>query len=192
HPNILPLYDSGEAAGHPFYVMPYIRGGSLRKRLEAESRLSPQLVARVTAEIAEGLDHAHGQRILHCDIKPENILLDGTHPYVMDFGIARKLHTEVLPWTLRRELDFSAGTPAYVSPEQATGEAELQPASDVYSLACVVYEMLSGRPPFEGSTTESIVTRRFIAPAPPIRDFAPEVPRALELAVERGMAVQPK
>jgi putative ABC transport system permease protein len=127
-----------------------------------------------------------------CDIKPENILLDGTHPYVMDFGIARKLHTEVLPWTLRRELDFSAGTPAYVSPEQASGEAELEPASDVYSLACVAYEMLSGHPPFEGTTTEAIVSRRFIAPAPPLRDFAPELPRAVEVAVERGMALAPK
>ena len=192
HPNILPLYDSGEAAGHPFYVMPYIRGGSLRTRLDAESRLSPELVARLTAGIAAGLDHAHQQRILHCDIKPENILLDGEHPYVMDFGIARKLHTEVLPWTLRRELDFSAGTPAYVSPEQASGEAELLPASDVYSLACVVYELLSGRPPFEGTTTESIVSRRFIALPPPLRDFAPEIPRALELAVEQGMALDPK
>jgi putative ABC transport system permease protein len=192
HPNVLPLYDSGEAAGHPFYVMPYIRGGSLRSRLAAESRLSPQLVARLTAGIADGLDHAHQQRILHCDIKPENILLDRNHPYLMDFGIARKLHTEVLPWTLRRELDFSAGTPAYVSPEQASGELELEPASDVYSLAGVVYEMLSGRPPFEGTTTEAIVSRRFIAPPPPIRDYAPEVPRALEQAVERGMALDPK
>src|SRR5262249_1258236 len=118
--------------------------------------------------------------------------LDGAHPYVMDFGIARKVHTEVLPWTLRRELDFSAGTPAYVSPEQASGEIELEPASDVYSLACVTYETLSGRPPFEGTTTESIVTRRFVSPPPPLRDFAPEVPRALERAIEQAMAVDPK
>ncbi len=192
HPHILPLHDSGEAAGHPFYVMPYIRGGSLRTRLEAESRFSPEVVARLTAGIAAGLDHAHQQRILHCDIKPENILLDGEHPYVMDFGIARKLHTEVLPWTLRRELDFSAGTPAYVSPEQASGEVNLDPRSDVYSLACVGYEMLSGRPPFEGTTTESVVSGRFIAPPPPLRDFAPEVPRNLELAIEQGMALDPK
>ena len=192
HPHILPLYDSGEAAGHPFYVMPYIRGGSLRTRLEAESRLAPGVVARLTEGIAAGIDHAHEQRVLHCDIKPENILLDGSHPYVMDFGIARKLHTEVLPWTLRRELDFSAGTPAYVSPEQASGEVELGPASDVYSLACVVYEMLSGRPPFEGTTTESVVSRRFISPPPSLRDFAPEVPRALEIAVEHGMAFDPR
>jgi putative ABC transport system permease protein len=192
HPNTLPLYDSGEAAGHPFYVMPYIRGGSLRARLRAVTRLPPSEVARLTAGIAAGLHHAHEQRILHCDIKPENILLDGSHPYVMDFGIARKLHTEVLPWTLRRELDFSAGTPAYVSPEQASGDVELGPTSDIYSLACVVYEMLSGRPPFEGTTTQSVVTRRFLSPPPPLREFAPEVPALLEAAVERGMALDPK
>jgi transcriptional regulator with XRE-family HTH domain len=191
HPHILTLHDSGEAAGHPFYVMPYIRGGSLRARLDGLTRLPAREVSRLTEGIASALHHAHEQRILHCDIKPENILLDGGHPYVMDFGIARKLHTEVLPWTLRRELDFSAGTPAYVSPEQASGEVNLDARSDVYSLACVVYEMLSGRPPFEGTTTESVVSRRFIAPPPPLRDYAPEVPQALEAAVEGGMALEP-
>ncbi|MGH7561392.1 MAG: ADOP family duplicated permease [Gemmatimonadales bacterium] len=191
HPHILPLYDSGEAAGHPFYVMPYIRGGSLRARLEAGTRLPVETVTRLTAGIAAALEHAHGERILHCDVKPENILVDGEHAYVMDFGIARKLHTEVLPWTLRKELDFTAGTPAYVSPEQASGERELDARSDVYSLACVVYEMLTGRPPFEGTTTEAVVARRFVAPPPSIREFAPEVPGALESAVERGMALDP-
>jgi predicted permease len=191
HPHILPLYDSGEAAGHPFYVMPHIRGGSLRARLKAETRLPVAAVARLTTGIAAALEHAHLQRILHCDIKPENILLDGDHPYVMDFGIARKLHTEVLPWTAREELDFTAGTPAYVSPEQASGERELDARSDVYSLACVAYEMLSGRPPFEGTTTEAVVARRFVSPPPPIREFAPEVPPALESAVERAMALEP-
>ncbi|HJR43317.1 MAG TPA: ABC transporter permease, partial [Gemmatimonadaceae bacterium] len=191
HPHILPLYDSGEAAGHPFYVMPYIRGGSLRARLKADTRLPVDTVARLTAGIAAALEHAHQQRILHCDVKPENILLDGEHPYVMDFGIARKLHAEVLPWTWRHELDFTAGTPAYVSPEQASGERDLDARSDVYSLACVVYEMLTGRLPFEGTTTEAVVSRRFVSPAPPIREYAPEVPPALESAVERAMALEP-
>ena len=191
HPHILPLYDSGEAAGHPFYVMPYIRGGSLRTRLKAETRLPVAVVSRLTAGIAAALEHAHTQHILHCDVKPENILLDGDHPYVMDFGIARKLHAEVLPWATGQELDYTAGTPAYVSPEQVSGERDLDARSDVYSLACVVYEMLSGRRPFEGTTTEAIVSRRFISPPPPIRDFAPEIPPELETAVERAMELEP-
>jgi len=191
HPHILPLFDSGEAAGRPFYVMPCIRGGSLRARLQEVIRLPTDEAVALTIGIASALQHAHAQRILHCDVKPENILLDGSHPYVMDFGVARKLHTEVLPWTLRRELDFSAGTPAYVSPEQASGEQELDPRADVYSLACVVYEMLAGRPPFEGPTTQAVVSRRFIAPPPPIREFAPEVPPLLDQVIERGMALEP-
>ena len=192
HPHILPLHDSGEAAGRPFYVMPYIRGGSLRARLQTAIRLPAQEAVTLTTGIAAALQYAHEQRILHCDVKPENILLDGPHAYVMDFGVARKLHTEVLPWTQRRELDFSAGTPAYVSPEQASGEKELDTRSDVYSLACVVYEMLSGRPPFEGPNTQAVVSRRFIAPPPSIREFAPEVSPLLDRAVELGMALEPR
>jgi predicted permease len=192
HPHILPLFDSGEAAGHPFYVMPFIRGGSLRARLKAAIRLPVDEAVALTTGIASALQHAHEQRILHCDVKPENILLDGAHAYVMDFGIARKLHTEVFPWMQRRELDLSAGTPAYVSPEQASGEKDLDTRSDVYSLACVVYEMLSGRPPFEGTTTQAVVSRRFIAPPASLREFAPEVPPLLERAVERGMALEPR
>jgi putative ABC transport system permease protein len=192
HPHILPLFDSGEAAGHPFYVMPYIRGGSLRARLQSAVRLPVDEAVALATGIAAALQHAHDARILHCDVKPENILLDGAHPYVMDFGVARKLHSEFVPWSQRRELDLSAGTPAYVSPEQASGEKDLDTRTDVYSLACVVYEMLSGRTPFEGTSTQSVVARRFIAPPPPIRDFAPEIPPLLERAVERGMELDPR
>ncbi|HKS05935.1 MAG TPA: ADOP family duplicated permease [Gemmatimonadaceae bacterium] len=192
HPNILPLFDSGEVAGHPFYVMPYIRGGSLRTRLESAVRLPVDEAVVLTQGIASALHHAHEHRILHCDVKPENILLDGTHPYVMDFGVARKLHTEFLPWVRRTELDLSAGTPAYVSPEQASGEKQLDTRTDVYSLACVVYEMLSGRTPFEGTNTQAVVARRFIDPPPPLRAFAPEIPPLLERAVELGMALDPR
>ncbi len=191
HPHILPLFDSGEAAGHPFYVMPYVRSGSLRARLTAGTRLPVDEVMVLTRGVAAALEHAHRQRILHCDVKPENVLVDEQHAYVMDFGIARKLHTEVLPWTLRKELDLSAGTPAYVSPEQASGERELDPRSDVYSLACVAYEMLTGHTPFEGTSTEAIVSKRFFQAPPPIRDYAPEVPTGLEAAVLAGMALEP-
>ena len=192
HPNILPLFDSGEVAGHPFYVMPYIRGGSLRTRLQSAIRLPLDEVVALTNGISSALQHAHDARILHCDVKPENILLDGNHPYVMDFGVARKLHSEFVPWAPRKELDLSAGTPAYVSPEQASGEKDLDTRTDVYSLACVTYEMLTGRTPFEGLTTQAVVSRRFIAPPPPLRDFAPEVPPLLERAVEQGMELDPR
>jgi len=192
HPHILPLFDSGEAAGHPFYVMPYIRGGSLRSRLKSVVRLPVEEAVALTRGIAAALQHAHEARVLHCDVKPENILLDGSHAYVMDFGIARKLHTEFLPWVSRKELDLSAGTPAYVSPEQASGAQELDTRTDVYSLACVVYEMLTGRTPFDGTNTQTIVSRRFVEPAPPLRDFAPDVPPQLARAIEQGMEFHPQ
>ncbi|MEW5917579.1 MAG: ADOP family duplicated permease, partial [Gemmatimonadota bacterium] len=189
HQNILPLFDSGDAAGHPFYVMPLVRSGSLRERLRRDVRLDLPRVLRLTRGIADALHHAHGERILHCDVKPENVLINGDHAWVMDFGIARKLHSEIGDWPLRKELDLSAGTPAYVSPEQASGDPDLDARSDVYSLGCMVYEMLAGRTPFGGTSTQQIVATRFIVPAPPLRDFAPEIPASVASVLERAMAL---
>ncbi|HJU73981.1 MAG TPA: ADOP family duplicated permease [Gemmatimonadaceae bacterium] len=189
HQNILQLLDSGDAAGHPFYVMPLVRGGSLRARLQRDVRLDLASALRLTRGVADALHHAHGERLLHCDVKPENVLLNGDHAWVMDFGIARKLHSEVGEWTLRKELDISAGTPAYVSPEQAAGDPNLDARSDVYSLGCMVYEMLAGRTPFGGTSTQEIVANRFIVPPPPLRDFAPEIPGAVAAVLERAMAL---
>jgi predicted permease len=189
HQNILPLYDSGDAAGHPFYVMPWVRGGSLRARLQQDIRLSLPSTLRLTRGIAAALHHAHSERVLHCDVKPENVLLNGDHAWVMDFGIARKLHSEIGDWTLRKELDTSAGTPAYVSPEQASGDPNLDARSDVYSLGCMVYEMLAGRTPFGGTSTRQIVATRFIVPPPPLSDIAPEIPPAVSSVLERAMAL---
>jgi putative ABC transport system permease protein len=192
HPHILPLFDAGSGAGSPYYVMPFVRAGSLGRRLRAEGRLALPEVLPLVRGIAAGLGHAHEQRVLHCDIKPENILLDGPHAYLMDFGIARKLHTEAEEWgAIRKELDFSAGTPAYVSPEQAAGD-RIDERSDVYSLACVVYEMLSGRPAFAGDNTEQIVSLRFREPPPPLRESAPETPIAVVQAIEAAMARDPQ
>lgn len=192
HPHILPLFDAGQRAGSPFYVMPLVRGGSLGARLRQRGALPLGEATRLLRGVAAGLSHAHEHRVLHCDVKPENILVQGDHAWVMDFGIARKLHAEAAewPWT-RNELDFSAGTPAYVSPEQAAGDPNLDARSDTYSLACVAYEMLAGRTPFRGETTQQIVSLRFHEPAPALDRVAPQVPPAVAQVIARAMAIDP-
>ena len=192
HPNILPLFDAGERVGSPFYVMPWIRGGSLGTMLRKRTRLPIHEAIGMLGGIAAGIAHAHEHQVLHCDIKPENILVDAGHVYVMDFGIARKLHSEAAEWvSIRKELDFSAGTPDYVSPEQASGSAIIGRRSDVYSLACVAYEMIAGRTPFRGESTQQIVSRRFTERPPRLQQFAPDVPAAVADVIERAMALDP-
>jgi predicted permease len=191
HPHIVPLFDSGVVAEHPFFVMPWIRGGSLRDRLRRETRLPLPAIVALVRGVADALAHAHAEFVLHCDVKPENILLHGAHAWLMDFGISRVIHAEASEWRAERGLDVSAGTPAYVSPEQALGADHLDGRVDVYSLACVTYELLTGRPPFEGTTTEAVVARRFVAPPPPIADYAPETPAAVVTAVARAMELDP-
>ncbi len=191
HPNILPLFDSGEAAGQPFYVTPFLKDGSLRDRLTRDQRLSLDEVVTVASGVAAALDHAHEQRVLHCDVKPENILLAGNHAYVADFGISRAIHQEFLEWGRQGELDSSAGTPAYVSPEQAAGEPRLDRRADVYSFGCVVFEMLAGTAPFKGKKTMQVVAQRFTAEPPDVRDYSPDVPYPVALEVQRAMARVP-
>jgi len=191
HPNILPLFDADVEHGHPYLILPLVRGGSLRTVLDAKSRLSVEEALGLIDGIARALAYAHSRQILHSDVKPENILVEDGHPYLMDFGIARRLESEADEWSgLRENVGYSAGTPAYVSPEQAAGEAVDQ-RSDIYSLACVAYEMLAGRLPFEGRTTQEVVARRFHTPAPPLRDFAPDVPQAVADVIARAMEVSP-
>ncbi len=190
HHNILPVFDADEAAGFPYYVTPFIRNGSLRDRLSRVGRLSAEEVVSVTRCVADALEHAHDHQVLHCDIKPENILLSGDHAFVADFGISRAVHAEALEWGRRQEIDSSAGTPAYVSPEQASGESDLDARSDVYSLACMVFEMFTGYPPFTGTNTAQVVAQRFTTKVPQLSQHAVHVPPELAEAVAKAMSLQ--
>ncbi len=185
HPGILALHDSGEVDGLFYYVMPFIEGESLRERLTRERQLPVAEVVRITTEVAEALDYAHARGIVHRDVKPENIMLSQGHALVGDFGIARAVgavSTEHLT-----EAGITMGTVGYMSPEQATAE-ELDGRSDQYSLACIVYEMLVGDPPFEGPTGIAIISRHLVDPAPPLRALRPDVPEGMERAFFRAMA----
>jgi DNA-binding SARP family transcriptional activator len=194
HPHILQLFDSGilerpGEAPRPFYVMPYVRGASLRERLTHEPQLPLGLALRLAREIADALDYAHRQGIIHRDIKPGNILLESEHALVADFGIARAL--DVAAGEKLSQTGMTLGSPAYMSPEQAAGSDELDGRSDIYSLACVLYEMLAGEPPFTGRTTQAILARHASDPVPSLRTVCPSVPPALETTVMRALAKSP-
>ncbi len=190
HQHILPLHDAGEVAGQPYYVMPFIREGSLRGRLERSGRLSLDETLCMVRGVAAALAYAHESGVLHCDVKPANILLSGDHAFVADFGIARAIHAETFEWGKPAQIDTSAGTPAYVSPEQASGERELDLRSDVYSLACMTFEMLAGRPPFSGDTTMAVVSQRFTSRPPDIGELVPDLPLRVTDAIQWGMALE--
>jgi serine/threonine-protein kinase len=189
HPHILPLHDSGEADGFLYYVMPYIEGESLRDRLQRERQLALAAALHVTAEIADALGYAHNQRVVHRDIKPENILLSTGHALVADFGIARAI--AAAGGDRFTETGITLGTPPYMSPEQTAGEAQLDGRSDIYSLACVCYEMLTGEPPFTGPTIQSIVHQQLVAQPPPVTHRRPDVPPGVEQALARALAKVP-
>jgi putative ABC transport system permease protein len=189
HHNILPVLDIGEAEGSPFYVMPHVRGGSLANLLKEQGRLPVWRVLSIMGGVASALDHAHRNGILHCDVKPANVLLSDDHAYLADFGIARVIQSEVWSGEWRAEYDSGAGTPAYVSPEQARGDPDIDARSDVYSMACMVFEMLTGSPPFEGPTTLATVAKRFQGEPPRITAIAPGLSPGLSDAIYRAMAV---
>ncbi len=157
HPNLLPLFDSGEAAGFLFYVMPYIEGETLRARLQRERQLGVDEAVRIGAAVASALDYAHRHNVIHRDLKPENILMHEGQPLVMDFGIA--LAVSKAGGARITQTGLSLGTPQYMSPEQATGDHVLDARSDIYSLGAVVYEMLVGDPPHTGSTVQAITAK---------------------------------
>ncbi len=189
HPHILPLFDSGEADGLLFYTMPRVEGETLRQRLERERQLPIEEAVRIACDVAEALGYAHSRGVIHRDIKPENILLSGGRAVVTDFGIARALSAAGLePIT---DSGVVVGTPAYMSPEQAACDPGLDGRSDLYSLGCVLYEMLVGLPPFSGTTPRAVMARQVADPPPPICSARPAVPAALERAVLRVLAKAP-
>ena len=158
HPHILPLHDSGEAGGLVYYVMPFVEGESLRDRITREQQLPVDEAVRITTEVADALEYAHEQGVIHRDVKPENILLHGGHALVADFGIALAA-SKSEGATRMTETGMSLGTPAYMAPEQAMGERAITPKADIYALGAVLYEMLSGEPPFVGPTAQAIIAR---------------------------------
>ncbi len=189
HPHILPLHDSGVADEFLYYVMPFVEGESLRDRLNREGQLPLDDALQIGREVADALAYAHSHDVVHRDIKPENILLEEGHAVVADFGVARAISAvddEQLTKT-----GIAVGTPAYMSPEQASGEHRLDGRSDVYALGCVLYEMLTGQPPFTGATAQAIMARKVMEPTPSPRVVRDSIPPAVEQAVMRALAKTP-
>ena len=192
HPNILPIFDAGDAEGLPFYVMRYVRGGSLRRRLKRERRLGLPETVRIIRQTAAALEHSHDQRILHCDVKPENILLDGDHMYLVDFGVSRAVHAEALPWEPGFATESGGGTARYMSPEQALDEQAIDGRTDLYSLACVAYEMLAGHVPFKGDNGRATVAQRFTSRVVPTDRLPRAVPDAIRTAIAQALSLAPE
>ena len=188
HPNILPLFDSGEAGDLLYYVMPLVEGASLREQLKQQGQLRLDEAIRTTEQVAAALDHAHSHGVVHRDIKPENILLDGDRAVVADFGIAKSLDAASESLTAT---GVAVGTPMYMSPEQSTGERIIDGRSDVYSLACVLFELLAGEPPFTGASAAAVIAKRFAGPPPSVRVVRDGVPLAVDRAISRALARAP-
>jgi serine/threonine-protein kinase len=186
HPHILSVHDSGEAAGHLWFTMPFVEGESLRDRLDREKQLPVEEALRIAHEAAEALDYAHRHGVVHRDVKPENILLAEGHALVADFGIARALGG------IEQQLTgtgIAIGTPGYMSPEQASGEQAIDARTDVYALGCVLFEMLAGEPPYTGPTAQAIIARALTETPRPIHPMRAAVPEALDAVIAKAMAV---
>ena len=189
HPHILPLHDSGAADGLLFYVMPYVEGESLRDRLTREKQLPLDDALRIAREVSDALGYAHAHGLVHRDIKPENVLLESGHAVVADFGIARTVTAtgeEKLTTT-----GVAVGTPTYMSPEQAAGSGDVDGRSDLYSLGCVLYEMLAGQPPFMGPTAVSLAYQHLNLTPRPVTELRPAVPAVVAAALQRALAKTP-
>jgi serine/threonine-protein kinase len=206
HPNIVPLLSAGDVDGVPFYTMPYIEGESLRARMARDNQVTVLDAVRIAGQVADALVYAHERGVVHRDIKPENILLSSGHALVADFGIAKAIDTARAPTNSAEmggfailgtesatltELGVTLGTPTYMSPEQAAGDATLDARTDVYSLGAVLYEMLAGQPPFVGPNAAAVIAKRFTEKPPPLRSFQDTLPAVLERAIDRALALSP-
>jgi serine/threonine protein kinase/tetratricopeptide (TPR) repeat protein len=188
HPHILTLIDSGDADGALFYVMPYVEGESLRERLERESQLPLNEALQIIREVSDGLEYAHGRGVVHRDVKPENVLLSGGHSFLGDFGIARALSMTGRDLT---QTGSSIGSPVYMSPEQAAGSSNPDGRSDLYSLGCMLYEMLAGEPPYSGKNPQALISKHALNPVPDVRVLRDAVPVAVSVAIQRAMSKSP-
>ena len=185
HPHILPLFDSGETNGHLWYVMPYVEGKSLRHRLNREKQLPLDDAIEIARNVLAALAYAHDCGVVHRDIKPENILLERDVAVLGDFGIAQAM---IAAGSERlTETGLAVGTPAYMSPEQGAGERALDGRSDLYSMGCVLYEMLAGEPPFTGPSPQAVLARHSLDPIPPLRTVRKAVPAHVEAAVQKAL-----
>jgi serine/threonine-protein kinase len=189
HPHILPLYDSGEADGFLYYVMPYVEGESLREQLRREGQLPIEAAVQITRQVADALDYAHRQGIVHRDVKPENVLLEEGEPVVADFGIARAI--SAAGGARFTKTGLSIGTPQYMSPEQALADESLDARTDIYALGCVLYEMLTGEPPFTATSAQAVIARHISEPPPSLSNARPEAPDWLEEIVHKALAKKP-
>ncbi len=189
HPNIVPLYAFGEVEGMPYFVMGYVRGESLGDRLRRDGKISEEETRRIVAEIADGLDHAHRQGVVHRDVKPDNVLLDDEsgRALLTDFGVARGLGKG----DTLTQYGSVVGTPQYMSPEQASGSADIDGRSDIYSLGVMAYTMLAGRLPFDGSSALDVLTKQLTQEPAPLASMAPTVSDATLQAVQRCLAKDP-
>ena len=184
HPHILPLYDSGEADSFLYYVMPFQEGESLRAKLDREHQLSLEEAVRIATGVAGALEHAHRHGVVHRDIKPANILLQDGEPVVADFGIALAVGSGASERLT--ETGASLGTPHYMSPEQAAGDTFIGPATDIYALGCVLYEMLVGEPPYTGASTQAILGKIIASQPVPAVEERPAAPLNVDATIRRG------
>ncbi len=191
HPHIMPLFDSGEAGGFLYYVMPVVEGESLRERLQQAKRLPVEDATQIAQEVADALDYAHRHGVVHRDIKPENILLQDGHAVVADFGIGKAVSAAAQGAAALTRTGVTVGTPAYMSPEQAAGDEAIDGRSDLYSLGCVLYEMLAGEPPFTGPTAQAVIAAHLTATPRPLAELRSDTPPWVADAIARALAKDP-